>query len=78
MRKLQFIKVYDAHRKLADGTPTHWVVVVFAAEVDPKQVKNNEPYKIDDIGWFTLENLPNPLHSQVRHTLASVHGAKII
>ncbi len=75
---LQFIKVYDAHRELADGTPTHWVAVVFAAQVDPKQAKNNEPYKIDEIGWFTLKDLPSPLHSQAKHTLASVKAAGII
>lgn len=76
--KLDFIKVYDAHRKLSDGTPTHWVAVVFAAQVDPKQVKNNEPFKIDDIGWFTYKNLPSPLHSQATHTLKSVHDSNII
>ena len=75
---LQFIKVYDAHRKLEDGTPTHWVAIVFAAQVDPKKVKNNEPYKIDEIGWFTLDNLPTPLHSQSKHTLQSIKEAGII
>jgi 8-oxo-dGTP diphosphatase len=76
--KLQFIKVYDAHRKLEDGTPTHWVAVVYAAQVDPKQANNNEPYKIDEIGWLTLDNLPKPLHSQSLHTLKSVKAAGII
>ncbi|HET7059947.1 MAG TPA: NUDIX domain-containing protein [Candidatus Saccharimonadales bacterium] len=75
---LQFIKVYDAHRKLDDGTPTHWVAIVFAAQVDPKQVKNNEPHKIDEIGWFTTDELPSPLHSQTGHTLESVKGVGLI
>jgi 8-oxo-dGTP diphosphatase len=75
---LQFIKVYDAHRNLGDGTPTHWVAIVFAAQVDPKQVKNNEPYKIDEIGWFTLDSLPSPLHSQSKHTFRSVKEAGFI
>lgn len=77
-KEVKFIKVYDAHRKLDDGTPTHWVSVVFAAKVDPKEVKNNEPYKIDDIGWFSFDNLPGPLHSQSPHTLESVCTAGII
>ncbi len=76
--KLQFIKVYDAHRQLDDGTPTHWVAIVYAAQVDPKKAKNNEPYKIDEIGWFTLDDLPEPLHSQSLHTLESVRAAGII
>lgn len=75
---LQFIKTYDAHRKLADGTPTHWVSIVYAAQVNPKKVKNNEPYKIDELGWFNLDNLPSPLHSQSLHTLESVRHAGII
>lgn len=52
--KLEYIKTYDAIRQLADGTPTHWVAVIFAALVNPKAVKNNEPYKIDDLGWFRM------------------------
>lgn len=68
---LQFVKVYDAHRKLDDGTPTHWVSVLYVAQVDPEQAKNNEPHKIDEIGWFTLDNLPSPLHSQAKHTFES-------
>jgi 8-oxo-dGTP diphosphatase len=75
---LQFIKVYDAHRKLDDGTPTHWLAVVYAVQVDPKQVKNNEPYKIDELGWFTLDNLPSPMHSQSPGNLAALKVAGII
>jgi ADP-ribose pyrophosphatase YjhB (NUDIX family) len=75
---LKFIKVYEAHRYLADKTPTHWVAVVYAAQVDPEDVKNNEPSKIDDIGWFTFNKLPKPLHSQIKHSLISVHQAGII
>ena len=75
---LQFIKAYDAHRQLADGTPTHWVAILYAAQVDPAEAQNNEPYKIDDIGWFTLDHLPLPLHSQCRHSLQSVKAAGVI
>lgn len=69
--KLQFVKVYDAHRQLADGTPTHWVCVLFTAQVDKNKVKNNEPYKIDEIGWFEFDKLPSELHSQTKHNIAS-------
>lgn len=69
---LKFIKVYDAHRKLGDGTQTHWVAALYLAQVDPTQVKNNEPHKIDEIGWFSLDNLPQPLHSQALHNFESV------
>lgn len=76
--EVTFIKVYDAHRKLADGTATHWVAVMFAVKVDPAQAKNNEPHKIDEIGWFTTGSLPSPLHSQSKHTLESVKAAGLI
>lgn len=76
--ELKFIKVYDLHRKLDDGTPTHWIGILYAVKVDPKQVKNNEPHKIDELGWFTTAKLPSPLHSQAKHTLASVKAAGII
>jgi len=75
---LRFIKTYDAHRELADGTPTHWVAIVYAAKVDPNEVKNNEPHKIDEIGWFTMDDLPSPLHSQSLHALQSVKDAGLI
>jgi 8-oxo-dGTP diphosphatase len=75
---LRFIKTFDSHRKLDDGTPTHWLVVVYAAQVDPKQAKNNEPHKIDEIGWFSMSSLPKPLHSQIMHELKSVHDLGLI
>ena len=75
---LQFLKVYDLHRKLDDGTPTHWVAALYAAQVDPAQAKNNEPYKIDDIGWFTYDKLPKPMHSAADKSLGAAHDASII
>src|SRR3989344_156374 len=59
----EFLGYLDVHRN-HDNQPSHWVQLVFKVLVDPKQVKNNEPHKFDDLGWFTLDNLPAPLHSQ--------------
>ena len=47
------------------GEKTHWVALDFKVLVDREKVKNGEPHKFDDIGWFTLDNLPTPQHSQV-------------
>jgi ADP-ribose pyrophosphatase YjhB (NUDIX family) len=76
--KLDQIRVFEAHRRLNDDTPTHWVGILFAAQVDPEQAKNNEPFKIDDIGWFNLNNLPEPLHSQTMANLQAVSEAGIL
>lgn len=61
---IQFLTVYDAHRELDDGTKTHWIAIMHAVQVDPKEVKIGEPHKISQLGWFTSKNLPEPLHSQ--------------
>lgn len=53
------------------GIKTHWLAVGFIVRVDPKKVKIMEPHKIDDIGWFTLNNPPHPLHSELRRILNS-------
>jgi ADP-ribose pyrophosphatase YjhB (NUDIX family) len=47
-----------------NGVKTHWVALDFALLVGPDELKNNEPETFNDVGWFTLDNLPSPLHSQ--------------
>lgn len=75
---LKFIKAYDALRALKNGTITHWLAIVYTAKVNPKKVKNNEPYKIDEIGWFKPTSLPKPLHSQLEHTIVTVQEAGVL
>lgn len=62
--KVDFLGYHDVFRTLADGTPTHWLLLSFAVKVDRDEVKNCEPDVLDDIGWFTLNSFPSPLHSQ--------------
>jgi 8-oxo-dGTP pyrophosphatase MutT (NUDIX family) len=58
-------------RNVLRGDPvSHWVALVFAVEVDPAAVSIGEPDKFDDLGWFTPDALPLPLHSQVIETLS--------
>jgi ADP-ribose pyrophosphatase YjhB (NUDIX family) len=63
-KEINFISVYDAHR-VHDGNKTHWIARVYSVQVDPTTVKIGEPHKISEIGWFRLDNLPTPLHSQL-------------
>ena len=74
--RLDFIGYRDALRKLDDGTPTHWLVMDFAIKVDPSKLKINEPHMFDDSGWFTLDKLPSPLHTQFGAFLR-LHGDKL-
>ena len=60
----EFLGYRDVHRE-HEGKKTHWIALDFKVLVDRKKVKNGEPHKFDEIGWFTLNNLPAPLHSQI-------------
>ncbi len=58
----------DVHRVLK-GQPTHWIAILYRVLVDPHQVANGEPHKFDEIGWFEIDHLPEPLHSQYSEVL---------
>ncbi len=62
--RAEFVAVRNMLRS-HNGAPTHWVGVLYFVEVDPAQVNIGEPEKMDDIGWFSPDELPSPLHSQL-------------
>jgi ADP-ribose pyrophosphatase YjhB (NUDIX family) len=68
-KSIEFLGYRDVFRELPDGTPTHWLALDFVALVDRNEVKINEPDMFDEFGWFTLDNLPSPVHSQLHNTL---------
>jgi 8-oxo-dGTP diphosphatase len=72
-----FLKAYNALRN-NEGKRTHWIALVHAAKVNPGKVKINDKDKIDEIGWFNLNNLPKPLHSQMMKSLDAAKKAGII
>ena len=59
----EFLGYRDILRK-QNGKDTHWIAIEFKVLVDRAKVKNGEPHKLDAVEWFTLQNLPSPLHSQ--------------
>ena len=61
--EIQYIATENILRE-HNGLATHWIKNLHHVLVDPEKVKNNDPDKIDEIGWFTLDDLPKPLHSQ--------------
>lgn len=60
----EFIGYNDVFRE-QNGVKTHWLALSFTVRVDRDQVRNGEPHKFDEIGWFTKDTLPSPLHSQM-------------
>ncbi len=51
-----------------DGEKTHWVAVPFFIKVNPDEVKNGEPHKIEELKWFPIDQLPEPLHTGFAYT----------
>jgi len=76
-QEVKFLSVFNAVRD-NNGTPTHWIALVHAAKVDPSKVFINDKEKIDEIGWFTMANLPSPLHSKMMKALVLAQEAGII
>lgn len=62
----EFLGYRDIHRE-HDGQKTHWIALDFKVLVNKNTVANGEPHKFDAVEWFSLNNLPAPLHSQLPH-----------
>lgn len=73
-KKIRFWGVNNVLRKNGKQR-THWVALLFTAEVNPKQAKIGEPTKMDEIGWFPIGKLPKPLHSMVLPHLRMIRKA---
>lgn len=62
----EFMGYRDVHRE-HEGEKTHWIALDFRVLVDPVTVRNGEPHKLDEVAWFRLDALPEPMHSQWPH-----------
>lgn len=62
VKDFEFLGVRDVHRE-HEGIQTHWVSIDYRVQVDRAKVHNDEPHKFEEIGWFKLDALPEPLHS---------------
>jgi len=45
------------------GKRTHWIAIPYFVLVNKNDIKNGDPDKIDELGWFRLDSLPDPLHT---------------
>ncbi|MFA6190497.1 MAG: NUDIX domain-containing protein [Candidatus Staskawiczbacteria bacterium] len=64
----EFLGYRDVHRN-RNGIKNHWIALDFKVLVDRNKVKNGEPHKFEEIGWFKIDNLPSPLHSQIPNAI---------
>lgn len=51
------------------GNTTHWVTIPFIIKVKKKDIKINEPLKIDELSWFGVYEMPVPLHPAAAEAL---------
>lgn len=58
----------EVHRE-HEGKKTHWIAFDFKVLVDPSKVINGEPHKFDAVEWFTLDTIPEKVHSQFPYFL---------
>lgn len=72
-----FLGYRDVHR-INNGVPTHWLALDFKVLIDKEKVKNGEPHKFDDVGWFNLNNKPadQEVHSKFPQFLR-IHSEKL-
>lgn len=54
--------------RLNQGKKTHWIALPFIILINPADVHIGDKDKIDEIGWFTFDALPEPLHSGFQKT----------
>lgn len=53
-----------------NGQTSHWIQFDFKVLVEPAEVENMEPDKIDELRWVTIDKIPEPMHSQFPAFLA--------
>lgn len=75
--KLDFVGMNNVLR-IHDKKQTHWIAIIFAAQLNPKDVIIGVPRKIEKIGWFKPSKLPAPLHSMYLTHLGFVRKTGII
>lgn len=63
------INIIGVRNILRRDPASHWVAVIFAVHIDPATARIGEPHKFDELGWFSPDALPPPMHSQLRETI---------
>lgn len=70
------LPAHDIFRE-QDGQKTHWMAIPFFVKVNREEVKIGEPHKMSELGWFSLDALPQPLHTGFAYTFERYKDAFI-
>jgi len=55
----------------------HWLAPVYLADTFDGEVRNVEPEKHSDIGWFALDDLPEPLTIATRRAACALNERRL-
>lgn len=55
--------------RIVNQVQTHWLIIPYFVLGEVHAARIMEPHKADEIGIFTLNNLPSPLHTGVELTM---------
>lgn len=55
----------------------HWLAPVYLADAFEGEVRNVEPEKHGDIGWFPMDNLPEPLTVATRRAALALNERRL-
>lgn len=59
---IEIIKFLSYTDHIIKSENQHWLVINYIAKIIGGELKNMEPEKIDEIGWFKFDNLPEKLN----------------
>jgi len=62
----------------SNGTTIHWLAIPFIVKVNGNDAKINEPEHMDEIAWFTLDNLPKPFHTAFENYILKTDRIKYL
>ena len=60
---IEFMGIREVFRE-HNGKPTHWIQFDHKVHIDPTDVCITEPEKCLELGWFEIDEFPEPMHSQ--------------
>lgn len=70
--ELTDLELLTAVDQIDPQAPAHWVALVYLTEAFTGQPRLMEPEKHLDFGWFSLDDLPEPLTTATRMALPSL------